>query len=117
MRWLRYALLLWFILLLATVSYQTFLIWNVMTSNAVRETLVETIPALLVMLYIWRNPPRSKERVIDPIGVFKKEIRLEPPVSRKPGQDVLDAANRLKEFADVDMTNVDIDHRRRSTPR
>ncbi len=99
MRWLRYALLLWFYLALIAACFQTFQIWNVMTPNTVRETLVEVIPALLAILYIWRNPPRSRVRVIDPIGMLKDEIKLQPPIPSEPGQNVMDAANRLRGFA------------------
>ena len=106
MRWLRYALLLWFYLALIAACFQTFLIWNVMTPNTVRETLVEVIPALLAILYIWRNPPRSRVRVVDQIGVLKEEIKLQPPVQREPGDNVMAAAERLKHVASPPLFEV-----------
>ena len=102
MRWLRYALLLWFAMISTVEGYQTFLIWNVMSNNTIRETLIDIVQALLTMIYIWSNPPRSKECdqiLMEETQLHPPDIQLHPPAPEQPGQAVMDAADRLKTFA------------------
>ena len=105
MRWLRYCLLALTPLVLVSVETNVIILSSLVFDPASRwlvMTIVELAGnafQLLALLYIWRNPPRLRERVIDPIGMLNEEIKLHPPAPRDPGQDVLNAADRLRGFA------------------
>lgn len=94
MQWLRYFLLTLTPLVLTCLETNTIILFSRIDTITVIE-LAANISQLLALVYIWRNPPQSKE-AIDPIGMFKEEIKLRPPLPREPSQVVLDAADRLK---------------------
>jgi hypothetical protein len=98
MRWLRYCLLILTPLVLIGVETNAIILFS-SADTAAAVGLVGNAFQLLALLYVWRCPPRLREQVVDPIGVFKDEIKLHPPAPKDPGRNVLDAADRLKRFA------------------